>query len=88
MKVIREEELTTAGGTSTSSLSSSSSISAAASQSILSLLAASFGSIPVSVAFAYKDLPRFLDFGASTYPQEVKKELSSLSYHYYYNFFS
>ena len=57
---------TRAEGTSDSSLTSGSSISAAVSQSILSLLAASLGSTPVSVAFAYKDFRLFF-FGASTY---------------------
>lgn len=59
------KEQTSAGGTSVSSLASESSISAAESQSTFSLLAASLGSIPVSVAFAYRDLPGFF-FGAST----------------------
>lgn len=60
----RVKEQTRAVGTSESSLTSEASISAAESQ--FSLLAASLGSIPVSVAFAYRDLPGFF-FVASTY---------------------
>lgn len=64
----RERAQTTAGGTSVSSLASSvSSKSAAESQSMFSLLAATSGLIPVSVAFAYSDLLGFVFFGASTY---------------------
>jgi hypothetical protein len=62
----RFRKQTKAGGTSVSSLSSVSSISAAESQSIFSLLAATLGSTPVSVAFAYWDLRVFVFF-TSTY---------------------
>lgn len=78
---------TTAGGTSVSSLTSGSSISAAESQSILSLLAASRGSTPVSVAFAYRDLLAFF-FGASTYTtnrtcRKILRELTQLESQFY-----
>lgn len=62
----RKVALTTSLGTSVSSLVSFSSISAAESQSILSLFAATSGSIPVSVALAYNDF-RFPFFVASTF---------------------
>jgi aminopeptidase C len=62
----RFRKQTTAAGTSVSSLSSVFSISAAESQSIFSLLAATLGSTPVSVAFAYRDLRAFVFF-TSTY---------------------
>ncbi|GFY93055.1 hypothetical protein Acr_08g0014510 [Actinidia rufa] len=48
-----------AEGTSVSSVTPKSSILAAVSQSILNLLAANSGLMPVSVAFAYRDLPCF-----------------------------
>lgn len=47
-----EQKQTNIGGTSLSSLVFGGSISAAESQSMLSLFAATTGSIPVSVAFA------------------------------------
>lgn len=63
--ILSKEKPTTAGGTSKSSVSAFSN-SAAESQSIFSLLEASFTFTPVSVTFAYKDLLGFF-FGDSTY---------------------
>lgn len=65
------------GTTPVSSSTSASSIAAAESQSTLSLLAASFGSIPVSVDLAYNDFPRCF-FETSTLSYKIRSELKYL----------